>query len=163
MNNLSTAIIGILSRQGRKYADLVKASGISSSALSQIVNGTPCSPGNLTRLMEHISPHSEERAELIRAHLFDELERSGVPVGLVHISTPSEDRESLRGILTSEVYGWLYSIAVAIAEGNDEFEGIVEELAHLARRLKKEKNWEYGGQAAEDSREYPANGSTNSI
>jgi hypothetical protein len=160
MNNLHSTLMGILTRRNMIVRDLVAASNVAQSTLSKLKTHG-CSGETLRALLMHAAENDEDRREILRSYFFDELDRFEIPTGLFEITQGHPF--DLKSVVNMEVYGWLYSIAVAIAEGNDEFEGIVEELAHLARRLKKEKNWEYGGQAAEDPREYPANGSTNFV
>lgn len=160
MNNLHSTLIGILTRREMIVRDLVLASNVAQSVLSKLKT-QGCSGETLRALLVHAAENDEDRREILRSYFFDELDRLKIPLGLFEITQGSPF--DIKSVVNTQVYGWLYSIAVAIREENDEFEGIVEELAHLARRLKKEKNWDHGGQAAEDPREYPANGSTNSI
>lgn len=136
MSNLSAVINGVLGRQNKNYADLVRESGISKSTISKIVAGAPASPEVFGKLVRHISPKVSDQSSTAKAHLLDELERAGIPAGLVHILGKGEENaDSIRGLVRSEVYDWIYLIAKAIASGNDEFEGILKELALFADRI----------------------------
>jgi len=153
MKNLSNTLTGILNRHALTLSELADMADLPRPSLSKLRAGNPPSAETLRRILEHATQNREERAELLKAYLLDHIDHLRVDRSLVSIATPNDTSDDLRGQLNAEVYGWLTTLGRAIAGGHEEFEGIVEELAHLAHRFQARTNT-VDFLAAEDANEY---------
>lgn len=75
MSNFGAKLAELLERNRKIAADLSRASGINDGLLSKWINGhqTFVSADDLASICIHISTIPKERAELVKAHLLDEL------------------------------------------------------------------------------------------
>lgn len=73
MSYFATALDNLLNRKGVKAADVSRASGLSNTTLSRMLNGQKgdVSREELEKLAPAITPKPEEQAELVMGHMKD--------------------------------------------------------------------------------------------
>lgn len=97
MSNFGAKISEILERRKLRASELARLSGLTEALISRWVNGqqTFVSHQDLAALVAAISDIQKERAEIIRAHLLDEIHGPGCELIDVRIrgagSTPREE------------------------------------------------------------------------
>lgn len=87
MSNFGLKLAEILERTKTSQSELARATGILDSMISKWVNGQQkfVSAEDLAKLCLHISPVAKDRAELIKAHLQDELGAPGSELITINI------------------------------------------------------------------------------
>lgn len=79
MSNFGVKLAELLERRGMRASELSRVTGINDGLISKWINGQQkfVSNDDLANLTTGISPITKERAELIRAHLLDEIAGDG--------------------------------------------------------------------------------------
>ncbi len=123
MNRLEEAIRAVMvSQKIANHSEAATRIGIQKSALSKIILGqVGLSPGNLRKLVLGISDKPEDQFEILRAHLFDEAERSGFAVRDVKIELEGKTPSAINfGDLPIDLQYMLHDLGDEIVRNDDK-------------------------------------------